>query len=465
MRRARKYLEKDNKDKNKEKEKEKEKENNNIINNEKENEKNEDENKKKDEIKDKYKNGKARNKLGEKNNTNIKEKNSNCFSMQNLFGKKQNNNKTLLDKDYKDNKNKDKAKNINIENKKNENININESVEIKRNQNLDLLKYKKGYKSNKEEEIRKNEEEETKKIKETKDNNNTVEKEKSKKRRKDMIPKKLRNRNLSSKLNEIKSKDILSSPINKEDINTYDESNTKSPIKKQISSSSKNKKKITILEEVQIEEINTTKPVVQINISQIFFQLNNDLNENQKKYKSIYIFGFDKKNNNFIQFDLRKKKFLRIKISDLEDLSDTFEKDYVYQNTILYNTLTGVFILTGKNSDILYYYNPINETIMKICQFKNSHNLGCLLLDEENNRILILGGKNSISCESYNFDINEIQDLPNLNSDRYNASFIISNNKIFGFFGLSFKKGKYLFNIEFINKNILDKWEIIELDF
>ena len=34
--------------------------------------------------------------------------------MQNLFGKKQNNNKTLLDKDYKDNKNKDKAKNINI---------------------------------------------------------------------------------------------------------------------------------------------------------------------------------------------------------------------------------------------------------------------------------------------------------------------------------------------------------------
>ena len=133
--------------------------------------------------------------------------------------------------------------------------------------------------------------------------------------------------------------------------------------------------------------------------------------------------------------------------------------------SILYNTLTGVFILTGKNSDKLYYYNPINETIMKICQFKNSHNLGCLLLDEENNRILILGGKNTVSCETFNFDSNEIKDLPNLNFDRCNASFIISNNKIFGFFGYSFKKGKFLFNIEFINKNILDKWEIIELNF
>ena len=101
---------------------------------------------------------------------------------------------------------------------------------------------------------------------------------------------------------------------------------------------------------------------------------------------------------------------------------------------------------------------------MKICQFRNSHNLGCLLLDEENNKILIIGGKNSTSCESYSFDNNELKELPNLNFDRSNTSFIISNNKIYGFFGYSYKKGKYLFNIEYINKNTLDKWEIIELN-
>ena len=39
------------------------------------------------------------------------------------------------------------------------------------------------------------------------------------------------------------------------------------------------------------------------------------------------------------------------------------------------------------------------------------------------------------------------------------------DNKIFGFFGFSFKKGKYLFNIEYINKNKLDKWNTIELNF
>ena len=449
MRRARRFL-KENKDKDKDKDR------SNIIKNGKENERNED-NKKNDEvIKNNDKNRKT-NKINERTLSN-KDKNINCFSMQNLFGVK-NQNKNQLKKE---NKNKN---GINLDDKKNENknncyegkININDNSDInnKKSQNSEILKYKKGYKMNKEEEIRKNEEE-TQKIKD-----NNIE-EMWKRRRRDMIPKNLKSNNLSSKLNEINNKNILKTSINKEE-NINDDN-----IKKSISIKSpkaKNKKKITILEDVQIEEINTTKPVVQINISQILLSINNDLNVNQnKKNKNLYIYGFDKKNNNFIQFDLRKKKFLRTKISDIEDLSDTFEKDYTYQNTILYNTLTGVFILTGKNSDQLYYYNPINETIMKICQFKNSHNLGCLLLDEENNKIIIIGGKNATICESYAFDTNELKEMPNLNVDRSNTSFIISNNKIFGFFGYSYKKGKYLYNIEYINKNTLDKWEIIELN-
>jgi hypothetical protein len=169
--------------------------------------------------------------------------------------------------------------------------------------------------------------------------------------------------------------------------------------------------------------------------------------------------------NGFIQFDLKKKKFLRIKIPEIEDISDSFEKEYIYQNTLLYNTLTGVFILTGENTDILYYYYPINETLTKLCKFNNGHSLGCLLLDHENNRLLIIGGKNTNICESYSFDSKEIKELPNLNYDRCNASFIISNDRIYGFFGFSFKKGKYLFNIEYIDKNKLDKWEIIDLNF
>ena len=134
-------------------------------------------------------------------------------------------------------------------------------------------------------------EEETEKIKD-----NNIE-DLWKRRRKDMIPKKLKSKHLSSKLNEI---------IKDENENIKKSISIKSP-------RTKNKKKITILEDVQIEEINTTKPVVQFNISQILLKINNDLNENKnKKYKNLYIYGFDKKNNNFIQFDIRKKKFLRI---------------------------------------------------------------------------------------------------------------------------------------------------------
>ena len=79
--------------------------------------------------------------------------------------------------------------------------------------------------------------------------------------------------------------------------------------------------------------------------------------------KNIYLFGFDQ-NNNFLEFDLRKKKYKKRKISELEDLSDIFEQEYTYQNTLLSNTLIGSFILTGKDCNILFYYNSINETII-----------------------------------------------------------------------------------------------------
>ena len=438
MRRARKYLQEDrDKDKNKDKDKI-------IVPKNEEEKKIEEINKEDKDEKNKNKNIKNE-KINIINNNysrrinNSKEKNTNCFSMQNLFGlRKQNKNHNYF---YRDNKKRYENKGMSPNGKEENN---NTSINIKRGLYSEKLKNKKVNKLNKEE-IRKNEEE-NKKL-----NEEEKEKERIKKKRKKNIPRKNRNKNYGSKLNDINNNSISNNPINNEEINNNNNDTNRY-------SETNRKTKIKILEDVQIEEIDTTKPVVKINlITQIFFK--------NKNCKNIYLYSFDKKNNSFIQFDLKKKKFLRIKISDIEDLSDTFEKDYIYQNTILYNILTGVFILTGKNSDILYFYNSINETIVKVCQFKNSHNSGCLLLDKENSRILILGGKNTLICESYSFDINEVKELPNLNFDRCNSSFIISNNKIFGFFGFSYKKGKYLFNIEYIDKNLLDKWNTIELNF
>ena len=283
---------------------------------------------------------------------------------------------------------------------------------------------------------------------------------------------------------EIKKNEEENNNKKKEDINNKIE-NTKIIKSPKINENNRKKKRIKISENVLVEEINTTKPVVKINISEMLLKkkvnkndnnqinnlqvnkrqniIKNNHNKIEKMNKNIYLFGFDQ-NNNFLQFDLRKKKYKKRKISELEDLSDIFEQEYTYQNTLLYNTLIGSFILTGKDCNILFYYNSINETIIKLCEFKHSHHLGCLLLDQENNKILILGGKTNM-CESFSFESEEIKEIPSLNFDRATASYIISKDRIYGFFGFSFKKGKYIYNIEYINKNILDKWEVIDLNF
>ena len=229
----------------------------------------------------------------------------------------------------------------------------------------------------------------------------------------------------------------------------------------------KSKKKVIISKEIKIEEFITTKPVVRYKISELLYynklkdenekQLNNN---NPKKNYEIYIFGLDK--NNLIKFDMRKKRFYKIKITEIEDISDSFQDDYIYENTLISNTLTGIFILTGENTNKLYYYDKKHEFIIKLCQFSSSHNSSCLLLDK--NKIFILGGINNKKCEYYDFQNEKIKSIPQLNYDRANSSFCLCKNIIYSFFGFSQILKEYLFNIEYIDKDKLDKWNEIKLN-
>ena len=221
------------------------------------------------------------------------------------------------------------------------------------------------------------------------------------------------------------------------------------------------KKKVTLSLNIQIENINTTKPVIRYKISQLLpYNKLNQLNQIKKSNINIYIFTIDK--SNIIKFDLRKKRFNKIKISDIEDISDSFKSNYIYDNTLLFNTLTGLFILTGEKTNLLYYYDKEHDIIIKLCTFNYIHNSGCLLLDKD--KIFILGGKNSNIVEYYDFNSEKNELIPQLNIDRANSSFCFCDNKIYGFFGYSYNKGKCLFNIEYIDKNKLDKWNLINLD-
>ena len=230
--------------------------------------------------------------------------------------------------------------------------------------------------------------------------------------------------------------------------------------KKNLSHVPKKKKKFRISEFLDVTEINTSSPVAIQNLSfskddsEIFDSSNNYYNTVSKK---LYLFGINREDFFFI-FDLEEKKLSKKNILEIEDISDTFKQDYQYEGTILYNTLNGLFILTGKKIDILYYYNPKYDTLNKICKFNFDHDNGCLLLDKEFNRIFVFGGKNTKKCEFYSFNDKEIYSVPDLVIDRANGSFIICNGKIYGFFGFSYKNNKYCGNIEYIDIKKLDKW-------
>ena len=159
---------------------------------------------------------------------------------------------------------------------------------------------------------------------------------------------------------------------------------------------------------------------------------------------------------------MEKKRFNKLKISEIEDISDSFKTTYIYDNTLLYNTLTGIFILTGENTNTLFYYDKKYEIIIKLVQFSSSHDSGCLLLDK--NKIYIFSGKNNNSCEYYDFISEKTELIPELNYDRANSSFCFCKNNIYTFFGYSYKRNEYLFNIEYIDRNKLDKWIEINLD-
>ena len=190
---------------------------------------------------------------------------------------------------------------------------------------------------------------------------------------------------------------------------------------------------------------------------------NQNKTEKEKGFKNnitYNLYGIDR--NDFLHiFDINNKMWVEKKNIleiNLDDKSYTFKKDYQYEGTILYNTLEGVYILTGDKTDTLYYFNSKMNLISKICKFNNSHNNGSMMYDSNKKCLYVFGGKKSTSCEYYSLSDKKIYQLPNLISDRANSSFIISNNKIYGFFGFSYEKDIYVKTIEYIDYNKKDKW-------
>ena len=157
-------------------------------------------------------------------------------------------------------------------------------------------------------------------------------------------------------------------------------------------------------------------------------------------------------NNIVYKFDMDKMKF-----SNLEYLLEKNSSfDLTYSSTInhfydiLLSISNGFLIITGANTDYLYYYNKNTNCIYDLCKLNHCHNKGSLL-KINNGQIMCISGINSKEVEMYYIKDNFWADLPQMNCSHSESSYMIYNNNIvFSFFGYDYDNKRYITDIEFL---------------
>ena len=181
------------------------------------------------------------------------------------------------------------------------------------------------------------------------------------------------------------------------------------------------------------------------------FNYINKTKNNQHKIYTIYPLS---NNQKILSFDLNTKNFLSKTINPIS--SNDFTKNYIesfrieqseynsiylYRNNILY-------IITGKNSDIFYKYDTINNTLDRICTLKNNHANGVLISHENN--IFCLSGKYNKKVELYSEEKKSWEEINEMKIERsYFNACIIHDKFLFCLFGYNTPSNKYLDTIEF----------------
>lgn len=171
------------------------------------------------------------------------------------------------------------------------------------------------------------------------------------------------------------------------------------------------------------------------------------------------------KNKKIIQFDLFSKNFSFIDFID----PDNFEQNYnnsKKNSTIFLVNNNNFYIITGKNSDIFYIFNPLQsgkeKSIRKLCSLKNNHSKGFLL--NINNKILCLSGENNKKIEIYDENQNNWNEdsFKEMNIERSDFSCCVFKQKyIFAFFGYNFPTQQFLDSIEFYNLDT-NQWKYLK---
>ena len=189
--------------------------------------------------------------------------------------------------------------------------------------------------------------------------------------------------------------------------------------------------------------------------------------------KTIFTIYHNYENPMILAFDIENKTF------SFQDYSDfgNFEKNYKlslntkenYNNLKegnLYITIdTNLYIITGKNHDMLYMFDSIKKSIIKLCSLHNNHSNGSLL-NYENNIICCSGDFNK-KVEMFSINKNEWTNLPEMLIERSNSFACIVSNKdnkyLLNVFGFNSQTKEYLNTIEYLILNKKESyWKLLK---
>ena len=173
-----------------------------------------------------------------------------------------------------------------------------------------------------------------------------------------------------------------------------------------------------------------------------------------------------------LAFDIENKTFSFQEYSDFGNFEENYrlslsinEKNNNSNKGNLFITIdNNLYIITGKNHDMLYMFDSLKKTIVKLCSLQNNHSNGSLLYYDNN--IICLSGDYNKKVEMYSMKKNEWANLPEMIIERSNSTSCIMNNKdnkyIFNIFGFNSQTKEYLNTIEYLIINKEDScWKYL----
>ena len=168
----------------------------------------------------------------------------------------------------------------------------------------------------------------------------------------------------------------------------------------------------------------------------------------QELPQELNIFAVSLESQSLISFDTLGKTYT--KISNIQGFPSIQENTPV----ITLNSLQGVFILTGQNTNILYYYSQLQNVIAKITELEENHLDGFLLLNDFDKSIIVLSGQYTKRVKSYSFVTKTLTELPSMNYCRANGTYCLINKKVYAFFGYDSNQEHFIKNIEYLDLNL-----------